>query len=1220
MTKSLNSLNGFRRLRCPLVLFLIVLALFTVSGFWIVPAIVRHYLPIKLGEYIGRDISLEGLRFNPFTQTVELTGVRIMAAQGTADASKPAASFDRLLVDLELKSLVKRGLVIREIALESPTIKLTRISEGQHNWSDVLAKFSKDKDDDEPMRYSVANIHIEKGNIEFTDHVTHSGHQLTELHLGIPVISNLAVDADVFIQPKLAARLDNKPVRAIGSLTFKQNGFTAVLDQISTREFDIPAWWVYVPAQPSFKIPSATLALNLRVTFEQFDGKTPETALRGSAVLNKVVIQDAFGQTVLSVDEIEAELADIDPFANRYHISKLRLESPEVNLVRLAKGGFNVERLFKDNADGKISAKTAKAPEKKGATTNFVLSSARIRGGRLNFTDQFVPGGFQTSIKDITLDLTGLNTANSTHKSAPADITLSYESANGEKFTHHDQLHLTPLDYAGEISLEGIQPALYRNYYASTLPTATLRRGRIDGTLRIKVADQAESDAPLIEIATDALTLSELGLSMVGKRDEFLTLQSATLTDSIILPGAQSVTIGALSLAGVKLKMERAHTRHIDLEALATKPSSATRRGAANSAPWTLDLKHGEIRDGSIDFKDLSASTPTTIFARNISLLFTDLQSKRNGVKTALSLSGNIHSSVDRRTTETGRIRVSGTLAALAAMHADLKIGLESVGLEGIQPYIREQAQISVNRGRLTANGKLVLRQQHDKILGSWHGNLLVKDFHSRDEINKTDFVRWNEVALKSAKLQINPLSIEISEIGVNGFNSRLILDEQGCLNLREIQRSSAELREAHRTCIADTTPSETPQASAAGSDPAASPAAKVHIGRIAFRNSTIAYNDRFIQPNYNALLGDLKGELKNLSSDQESLASLKLEGTVGHSAPLSISGEFNPFRQDKALDIAADVKDFELTDLSGYSGRYVGYGISKGKLSATVEYQIKNRKLAATNHVVLDQLSFGDKVESKEATKLPVRLAVTLLKNSRGEIEINMPVSGTIDDPQFSVFGLVARAFVNLIGKAITSPFALLGREELAELDFEPGSFRLTAQQEEKLQELVKALEERPSLKLDIIGRASKERDMPGIRLNKLHREIIRLYRAQTRSEGGKRPAKRDITDLPADQYADLLEELYRNTPSSRTFQKPKILFIEKKLPVAEMEKLLTTSYLISDDDVAALARRREGIVSRWLTETGKIPADRIYQRTLTAKELAKGAGNAKGVQFSLR
>jgi hypothetical protein len=322
----------------------------------------------------------------------------------------------------------------------------------------------------------------------------------------------------------------------------------------------------------------------------------------------------------------------------------------------------------------------------------------------------------------------------------------------------------------------------------------------------------------------------------------------------------------------------------------------------------------------------------------------------------------------------------------------------------------------------------------------------------------------------------------------------------------------------------------------------------------------------------------------------------------------VKIKGEFNPFRQDHRLSIDAEVKDFDLPGLSGYSGRYIGYGIAKGKLSANLRYQIEDNKLSAENQVLLDQLTFGDAVDSPEATSLPVRLAVALLKNERGEIDINLPVGGTLDDPQFSVFGLVLRALGNLIAKAITEPFALFGREELSTLDFDPGSFQIDAEQEEKLRDVAKTLENRSSLKLDITGQASVQRDTEGIRRNTLRAMVMAEKRKTTNDQA---------IDPEGEEYAELLGNAY----GQAKIKKPRnFIGLAKSLPVGEMEKLLLESIEVKQEDIDSLASHRETAVQRWLTDQGGIPPERLFRRALTEEEAGENGREGNGVRFSLR
>jgi hypothetical protein len=409
----------------------------------------------------------------------------------------------------------------------------------------------------------------------------------------------------------------------------------------------------------------------------------------------------------------------------------------------------------------------------------------------------------------------------------------------------------------------------------------------------------------------------------------------------------------------------------------------------------------------------------------------------------------NLQTSVNKR----GHVGVVGTLG-LAPLAGSLDLDLKTVDLAMLQPYVTEKVKIAITRGNVTSRGRLAfeLPAAGGGVKGGFKGALTVGNFASVDKLNATDFLKWKSLYFGGMDIRLSPLAVSIDEIALSDFYTRLILDAQGGLNIREITAQQAtENKEAREAA----TPAQ--------------PLPPILIKRITLQGGNIAYSDRFIRPNYDANLTGMGGQLTGLSSDPGTIAELDLRGRVDNAAPVEVVGRLNPFRQDKALDIHASVKDFELSGVSTYAAKYVGYGIEKGKLSADLKYKVEDRKLTATNEIFLDQLTFGEQVDSPSALKLPVLLAVSLLKNSRGEIDLKLPVGGSLDDPEFSVAGLVVKVIVNLIGKAITSPFALLGSmfggdsEELAWLDFDPGFARVPEAEEAKLKAISRVMNDKP-------------------------------------------------------------------------------------------------------------------------------------------------------------
>jgi hypothetical protein len=286
-----------------------------------------------------------------------------------------------------------------------------------------------------------------------------------------------------------------------------------------------------------------------------------------------------------------------------------------------------------------------------------------------------------------------------------------------------------------------------------------------------------------------------------------------------------------------------------------------------------------------------------------------------------------------------------------------------------------------------------------------------------------------------------------------------------------------------------------------------------------------------------------------------------------------------------------------DLSPLTPYSGRYAGYTIEKGKLTLSLKYLIVKRKLDASNNVFLDQFTFGESVESPEATKLPVRLAVALLKNRKGEISLDIPLSGSLDDPQFSLGRVIIKIIVNLLVKAATSPFALLGAifgggEELSYLEFNYGQEKPDGPGEAKLKTLIKALHDRPSLKLEIAGHADKDKDREALRQSLFDRKVRSQKLKDLVKKGAGAPSLDNVV-VDSKEYPEYLKKAYRE----EKFPKPRnIVGMLKDLPVPEMEKLMFTHLQVTDDDLRLLARRRAQSVKDYLLESKQVEPERIF------------------------
>jgi hypothetical protein len=356
-------------------------------------------------------------------------------------------------------------------------------------------------------------------------------------------------------------------------------------------------------------------------------------------------------------------------------------------------------------------------------------------------------------------------------------------------------------------------------------------------------------------------------------------------------------------------------------------------------------------------------------------------------------------------------------------------------------------------------------------------------------------------------------------------------------------------------------------------------------------------FNDQFTKPNFRVSVSNLKGSIGRLSAGTQT--PVELSGLFDRSAPLEIRGRIDPFASDMFVDLAVTAKGIEMPPLTSYSVKYLAYPIEKGKLSVDLQYRLEGGMLQANNKIFLDQLTLGDRIESPNALSIPLTLAVALLKNMRGEIDINLPISGSINDPQFKIGPVIFKAFLNLIVKAATAPFTLLaslfgGGADLSSIAFAPGSSRIEPAAQSSMAAIAKAMLDRPALRLEITGIASAAADIAGAKRNVLLRRIRSEKMSELTAKGAAPSSLRDV-DLSPDEYSKYLARVY----SKADIKKPRnAIGLAKSLPDAEMENLLIDSITVTEADLLAIADARGRNARSYLTKEG-VPAERVFVLT---------------------
>lgn len=933
------------------------------------------------------------------------------------------------------------------------------------------------------------------------------------------------------------------------------------------------------PLARSYLIRTLSDALHRQVTIQRI-AINPFTL---SLTVGGVEIKDReTSETFVSFDRLFINLESLSMFRLAMIVKEVRLDRPYIRIVHHQDGSYNFSDLL--GAGGSNQGSTAAPPK-------FSFNNIQIVNGSVDLFDR--PKQTNHTVRDLNIALPFIS-------NYPYHIETSVEPRITA--TINDSRYLLdgktkPFASSRQTVFDVEITDLDIPHYLAYMPVKTnftIRSGKMTVKAKLSFVQQ-----PKQALTIDGrVTVRQLSVSDAQNRP-LLTLPVMDVALAPTEPLAGLFHLASVTLESPELFIRRDPSGKMTVQELFPGNADAAVDVKAKDASTSsvVDIDTFQLTKGILSFTDAAAGMPSTTEkpakddtpAEPVGIVASDINVRVDNLSTATGRQGT--TAVSFRLNKGGTASVEGPVG-LTPFSAQLAVSLKAIDLRPFQPYFTDRVKIHVTKGALSTDGALSLSQQEAAgIQAAYKGKLSVTRFGSIDKAHAQDFLAWQSLAFDDLRVGYNPLYVHIGKVALTDFYARLIVHPDGSVNLAQIMEQGTREEQPAPPDAATAAPqpaaAETPRQ--AGQD--------IQIRTITLQGGRISFSDASLKPVFSMELAEIGGRVSGLSSREATLADVDLRGKVNQFAPLEIVGTINPLREDLFVDLKARFTDMDLSPMTPYSGKYVGYTIEKGKLSFDLNYQITKRKLDSKNTLFLDQFTLGEKVESPTATNLPVRLAIALLKDRKGEIHLDLPVTGSLDDPEFSVWKVVLQILVNLISKAATAPFALLGAligggEELGYLEYEPGSATVSDANAKNIEALTKALYERPSLKLEIEGHVDIEKDREGLRQYEFNRRL--------KIQKFNRHLKKEETSIPVDELMiepAEYEQYLRLAYKAEKFPKPRnFLGLAKDLPVPEMEKLMLTHIQITDDDLRLLASQRAMKVKDGFLQSKQVEPERLF------------------------
>jgi hypothetical protein len=862
-----------------------------------------------------------------------------------------------------------------------------------------------------------------------------------------------------------------------------------------------------------------------------------------SVTIEGLAVKHADGAPFIGWESLYARLAPLRLFAGDVGLAELRLVRPSVDVALAADGSLS----FQDLLASESKPAAQEPPGKAGGGLGVSIGHLAVEQARVRFRDASHRPAFDTTLGPLTIQLDSFRT----HGGRDSPYSFTGTTDAGETFRWTGTVRTQPFRSAGTLAFERIALPRYAPYIQDVAPVE-LHQGRLDFETHYTLEWGPARGA--LEISDGSLTVDELAVGPRGAAEPPVSLPRIEVRGIEADVLARVAKVARVAVRGGAVRVLRLADGTLELSRMMPPPSPPSQ--------WKWSVGSVAVSGMSLRLEDRAAPRPVVLSLSGVELSVDRLRKESDAVSPiALSLAWN----------ERGRISVQGEIQPLGSK-GTLAVDATDLDLVPLAPYLEPYTAARLAGGRAGAKVKLAFDASGAASRWSVAGDVRL-DALALAENGNDALLRWSALELTGIDAASQPPRASVRLVRLVEPSLKAYVWEDGTTTMARVSRTPA--------------PTAKPAA-------ASGPAWRMTIGAVQVVRGKAVVVDRSVQPPAVLSVTRADGTVTSLSSDQKVRSTVDVRLEVEGASPVRVTGTLNPLQKEAYTDLTVASQGVDLSPLDSYSGKYLGYGIRKGKLDLDLRYKIRDRNLAATNVVKVNQFTLGDSTGSPDATKIPVRLALALLQDKDGVILLDVPVEGNLDDPEFHLGKVIWRTVLNVLVKVATSPFRALaalaggGDADLSMVEFAPGTAEPLPAAQEHLAMLARSLAQRPAVALELEGSADAERDGPALRQAALERSLRRAKAATLQP----RPASEDAVTLAPDERARLVRAAYEAAfPASKAGPSKGSAPAAAAPSLEEMEARLAVAAEVPPDAYLTLAadraqRAREALIASGLDQ----------------------------------
>lgn len=745
-------------------------------------------------------------------------------------------------------------------------------------------------------------------------------------------------------------------------------------------------------------------------------------------------------------------------------LDELKLDKPEINIIK-DRTGFNFEDII-DNLSSKKKGGSGEEKPAEKTSISIEIFNTSINKGSFEYSDISGKAPVRSNLDEISIVINELYFATGEKHLNPFDITASIPG--GGQLHLEGNYRIQPLHLESNISADRINLSEFSGFLENIIPVK-MSEGRLSFSTKI-LAEQ--DDRFHIKAEQGVIIINNLSLDDYIADPEMLTMNDMRINDLTLDISGKRVNIGDVVFDGITANQWIDEEGNMRYEKILPEQNQVKNEEPLKTSvdennadiPWNIYVEQISLIKSRVNFSDKKNK-----ISREHSLSGIDLNIKKFTLTPEKEMSVQMAALLD----EKGKITVEGSMI-LKPFTIDLHYGLEDIVLETFSEYLEETSYLKLETGLLSIDGDITGKAPLSLTASAKAG---LYDFKIKDTRSGNPLFSFEGLELDDIKANIDKKNISTASVNLLKPELHFEISEQKEINLSGLFKpQKPESKKA--------SPEQKPDGS---------PGWMFHIGKVNLQEGAAYYSDRSIKPAYKTGLYNMTLAVDEISSDTESTSPFSFSADIDKYAPFTIKGELDPIDMQPGFEFTSTLKGLEMPHLSPYSAIFIGNNLKSGKLDLNLDYSLHDRKLKGKNNIVAKNLYLGDKVPGEPVIKAPVGLGLALMRDISGVIDLNLGISGDLDDPGFSISGIIIKVITNIFVKAAASPFKLLGalipggNEQLGEIVFDPGISGLNSENKDRLKILEAALEKRPQIALNIKGNASVREDINALKIASL-------------------------------------------------------------------------------------------------------------------------------------